>query len=387
MEYADDHFLFPLVREPRSRWEKAGLSPRAERSFNRVATLMMALFFVGWGYSIFLADAGALSDRSPVATISRRILRSPLAADAPPEPAFMVDEFVQSFAADFEAEVRGQSGKVNVAVVAPGEELNVPAGADSLPQGAQVVLQPTGGTAGTAVEATGPAPAVPGIWNVVLRMADAIRPASDVSVITLVPLSAKQNGRVGTYRVGSWPFERGGATKPVYEPPAGLVRVTPENQDIWISEHVQLKDFLTKGQAGVWPKYVALQPKVLDKVELTIVELGRMGYPVTNIFVVSAFRTPNYNEAGGNPAGRGKLSRHMYGDAMDVAIDNDNDGRMDDINRDGRVNVADARFLAQAADRVEKKYPSLIGGIGVYPPTGGHSGMVHIDTRGFRARW
>jgi hypothetical protein len=22
-----------------------------------------------------------------------------------------------------------------------------------------------------------------------------------------------------------------------------------------------------------------------------------------------------------------------------------------------------------------------------YPPTGGHQGMVHIDTRGFRARW
>jgi uncharacterized protein YcbK (DUF882 family) len=385
MEYAEDHYLFPLVREPHSRWEKAGLSPRAERSFNRVATLLMAVFLTGWTYSIVLADR--TGDRAPVASISRSILRSPLAADAPAEPAFVVDEFVRSFAEDFEADVRGQSGAVNVAVVKPGEELNVPTSTDSLPGGAAVVLQPAQGTTGAQVDATGPTPSAPGVWNVMLRMADAIRPASDVSVITLVPLSAKRNGRVGTYRIGSWPFERGGATKPIYEPPAGLVRVTPENQDLWISEHVQLKDFLTKGQANVWPKYVALQPKVLDKVELTIEELGRMGYPVTNIFVVSAFRTPSYNEGGGNPAGRGKLSRHMYGDAMDVAIDNDNDGRMDDINRDGRINVADARFLAQAAERVEKKYPSMIGGIGVYPPTGGHSGMVHIDTRGFRARW
>jgi uncharacterized protein YcbK (DUF882 family) len=132
---------------------------------------------------------------------------------------------------------------------------------------------------------------------------------------------------------------------------------------------------------------VALQPRVLDKVELTIQELGRMGYPVKNIFVVSAFRTPSYNEGGGNPAGRGKLSRHMYGDAMDIAIDNDNDGRMDDINRDGSVNFADVQMLGRAADRVEKKYPELVGGIGLYRATGAHAGMVHLDTRGFRARW
>lgn len=382
MEYADDHFLFPLVREPRSRWEKAGLSPRQERSFNRVATLLVALFVTGWGYSVFLAERGELGDRSPVATLSRQILRSPLAPDAPPEPAFVVDELVRGFSADFEAQVRGQSGAVNVAVVAPGE--TVP-GSDSLPGGAQVVLQPAEGTQGASVPAGGTAN--PGVWNVMLRMADAIRPASDVNVITLVPLSAKRSGRIGTYRVGSWPFERGGATKPIYEPPAGLVRVTPENQDLWLSEHVQLKDFLTKGQVDVWPKYVALQPKVLDKVELTLQELGRMGYPVKNIFVVSAFRTPSYNEGGGNTAGRASLSRHMYGDAMDIAIDNDEDGRMDDINRDGSVNVGDARMLAEAAERVEKKYPSLIGGIGVYRPTGAHSGFVHLDTRGFRARW
>ena len=78
----------------------------------------------------------------------------------------------------------------------------------------------------------------------------------------------------------------------------------------------------------------------------------------------------------------------MYGDAMDIYIDNDNNGSMDDLNRDGRVDIADARVLAAAADRVERKYPSLIGGIGVYRARpGAHNGFVHIDTRGFRARW
>ena len=40
MEYAHDPFLFPLVREPASRWERAGLSEKQERSFNRAATLL-----------------------------------------------------------------------------------------------------------------------------------------------------------------------------------------------------------------------------------------------------------------------------------------------------------------------------------------------------------
>jgi uncharacterized protein YcbK (DUF882 family) len=112
-----------------------------------------------------------------------------------------------------------------------------------------------------------------------------------------------------------------------------------------------------------------------------------MGHPVENVFVVSGFRTPNYNAHGGDTQGRGALSRHMYGDAADLAIDNDHDGRMDDLNGDGKVDVRDARIVAEAAERVERKYPNLVGGIGVYKPTGAHSGMVHIDVRGWRARW
>ena len=36
---------------------------------------------------------------------------------------------------------------------------------------------------------------------------------------------------------------------------------------------------------------------------------------------------------------------------------------------------------------VERAHPNLIGGIGIYKPTGAHSGFVHLDTRGYRARW
>ncbi|HEX6909688.1 MAG TPA: hypothetical protein VF142_04825 [Longimicrobium sp.] len=390
MEYAQDPFLFPLVREPRSRWERSGLSPRQERTFNRVATLLVALFLVGWIYTLVFAPRAYLAaGQPPIARISAQLIRSPLSVDAAPEPAFLVDEFVRSFEADFAETVGGLSGEVRVSIVNPGDSLALPGLADSLPEGAQIVLRPTDGAGGTgaAEVPAGQAPHGGGIWNLVLRMRDAVRPASDVSVITLVPLSEKRNGRIGSYRIGNWPYERGGAPKPVYRPPAGLIRVTPQNKEMWLSEHIQLKDFITKGQENVWPKYVAVQPRILDKIELVIQELELMGHPVKNIFAVSGFRTPAYNAGGGNTSGRGTLSRHMYGDAMDIAVDNDNNSIMDDLNGDGRINLSDARVIGQAVDRVEKKYPQLVGGMHYYPPTGGHQGMVHIDTRGFRARW
>jgi hypothetical protein len=148
-----------------------------------------------------------------------------------------------------------------------------------------------------------------------------------------------------------------------------------------------LRDFLTKDQHNVWPKYLPLNPKVIDKLELTIQELEAMGIKVEHMQVMSGFRTPNYNESGGNTAGRANLSRHMYGDAADVFVDNDRNGNMDDISGDGRVDTKDADVIAQAAERVERKHPALVGGIGVYKACCGHGPFTHVDVRGFRARW
>ena len=154
-----------------------------------------------------------------------------------------------------------------------------------------------------------------------------------------------------------------------------------------VSEHFALRDFLTKGQADVWPKYVVLSPRLLDKLELTLQQLEADGHPVERVGIISGFRTPWYNAHGGNTEGRGSLSHHMFGDAMDFYVDNDGNGSMDDLNGDGRVDVEDARVLAAAADAVEKEHPELIGGVGIYRPTGAHNGFVHVDTRGYGARW
>ena len=232
------------------------------------------------------------------------------------------------------------------------------------------------------------APKKPGIYTFTIPTEQGVQPVENLSIVTLVPRSQKQDGRIGRYQLGTWPFERGGKPKtPRYVAPKGFIQVTQQNQNFEISEHFQLRQFLTKDQFNVWPKYLLTDPLLIDKLELTIQELQRQGVRVEHVHVMSGFRTPRYNVGGGNTAGRANLSRHMYGDGADVYVDNNRDGQPDDITGDGRVTTADAEKFAAAAESVEREHRSLVGGIGVYSACCGHGPFTHVDVRGYRARW
>lgn len=225
---------------------------------------------------------------------------------------------------------------------------------------------------------------VPGKPGVYRLLTDA---RQGLTFIVLTPFSAKVAGRIGDYRMGVWPFERRAASDPAYENPPGFIEVTPDNFHTRVSEHFTLGQFVTKGQDDVWPKYLALDRRLVDKLELTIDELARRGHRVSGLVVMSGFRTPDYNEAGGDTGGRSAVSRHLYGDAADVYPDGAGRGWIDDLNRDGRRDIRDARVVAAAADAVEAQHPELTGGIGIYPGNGAHGPFVHIDARGRHARW
>jgi uncharacterized protein YcbK (DUF882 family) len=275
--------------------------------------------------------------------------------------------------------LRGASGKVRFATRVPGSTI-IP----GAPAGAKSVLA----SGSTEISSSFVAPEQPGIYNLAVQLNQATRAIQNFSLVTLVPFSEKRGGKIGLYYLGNWPYERRGTPRtPSYANPTGFIQVTPQNADTYVSEHFKLRDFLTKDQPNVWPKYLLLNPNLLDKLELTIAELQAMGHPVRHMQVMSGFRTPNYNTTGGNTEGRANLSRHMYGDASDVFVDNDGNGVMDDLNGDGRVDVRDAEVISQAVDRVERKYPSLVGGVGVYSACCGHGPFTHIDVRGYRARW
>ncbi|HUE76372.1 MAG TPA: hypothetical protein VMM83_00395 [Longimicrobiales bacterium] len=366
------------------RLENPGLSAPQERALNVALVVVPLLLLAGWGVVISGAAAG---DQRLL--VGRALTTNPLSGDAPPPAAFVLDRLARLAAS--ETGWRGESGAVRAIITQPGDSLALAdtLGLDSLPPDTRLeVLQVDSPGVRAAAEATSERP---GAWNVLIRARDEVRRVAEVSVLTPVSTELIRDGRLGQYVIGEWPSTagRGGQLESsAYDAPRGLIRVTPSNVDLPVSEHLVLGDFLTKGQADVWPKYVVISPRILDKLELTFQELERMGHPVENVGIISGFRTPNYNAHGGSTAGRGSLSRHIYGDAMDFYIDNDRDGRMDDLNADGRVNRGDAEVIAEAAARVEEAYPEYVGGIGIYSPNpGAHSGFVHIDTRGYRARW
>jgi hypothetical protein len=201
------------------------------------------------------------------------------------------------------------------------------------------------------------------------------------------PFAEKHGMKLGSYRLGFWPAERHAVRSPAYANPRGFIEVTQANMDTPVSEHFKLRDFLTHDQADVWPKYLVLNDKLIDKLELVWQELRREGVPVKHMSIMSGFRTPWYNANGGSTGGRAEQSRHMYGDASDVFVDNDGRGRMSDLNRDGRIDWRDSRVIADAADRVGQEHPELVGGEGVYPGNSSHGPFVHIDVRGFPAHW
>ncbi|GAB1344690.1 hypothetical protein MASR1M101_38170 [Gemmatimonas sp.] len=205
--------------------------------------------------------------------------------------------------------------------------------------------------------------------------------------ITMRPFADKVRGRIGSYRIGFFPAEKRGARSEAYGNPEGFLEVTATNADTPISEHFRLRDFLTKDQTAVWPKYLVLREPLVDKLELVLAELRSMGVPANRLRVMSGFRTPQYNQQGVGTGGRVNDSRHQYGDAADVYVVNGSRDWMSDLNNDGAVDTRDARVLASAAERVERKYPELVGGIGVYTATSAHGPFVHIDVRGKRARW
>jgi hypothetical protein len=365
----------PPARRRHSGFDRAGLSPRQRRWFDFSIGVLVAVYALGWMVTIVYA---AHTD-SPRPALAGAVTTNPLASGSPPPAPYLLDAALRRIVE--RSGHGGESGQVRVIVVEPGAPLPI---AETTAGGVDVEYVASSGD--TIRPATGAPP--PGIWNVLLRARDGVRRVPDLTVLSMVPLTERRSGRIGDYLVGTWPHERGGTPKtPAYAPPRGMVRVTPENLDLPVSRHFRLRHFVTKGQEDVWPKYVLLSPRLLDKLELTIDELNRSGVTVARVGVISGFRTPNYNAGGGDTAGRGALSRHMYGDAMDWFVDNDGDGRMDDLNGDGRIDVEDARVIAAAAERVERRHPHLVGGIGVYRPTGAHSGFVHIDTRGYRARW
>ena len=222
-------------------------------------------------------------------------------------------------------------------------------------------------------------PKKPGFYNLAIVRGSDRQVLREPTLAVMVPFKERVGGMLNGYRIGTYLADRFGN----HDHPEGFLAVAASDVDLMVSKHLRLGDFLTQdGQQDVWPKYVALNPRLLDKLELVLARVGSPARvsaggdgPEVAFDVHSGFRTPAHN-AGVRRAASD--SRHQYGDAADVAID---------ANGDGRVTLTDELLVARAVDQVEAEFPDLVGGLGLYTSHNYRTPYVHIDTRGKRSRW
>ncbi len=279
------------------------------------------------------------------------------------------------------AEATGASHAVELTVAMPGNSVQMPVhlGADSLAVRYEWVAE--GDTVRPVYSLPFErsalfAPAKPGFYHLALLRDTSSVVLDTPTLAVLMPFGEKRGGEINGYRIGTYRGERHGSDAH----PAGFLAVEPGDLDLPVSAHFRVSDFLTHdGQQDVWPKYVALDPRLLDKLELVLEQLEQgtgSGEPMQLDFDVhSGFRTPLYNRTVPRAADD---SRHQFGDAADVTLD---------ANGDGRIDRTDIDDIVRAVDSVEAAHPELVGGLGVCTSPRYPTPYVHIDTRGERERW
>ncbi len=330
-----------------------------------------ALGAVGAGLLFCVATIGAVqflepNDAMPTAPLAR--LAAAISADA--EPALAAAPTADAF---------GRSGNVKIRFAMPGQRVEFPLSlastVDSL--GYQWVMHgdSTSREPIRALTAAAPvAPQRPGFYQLALVHGSTREIVPEPTLAVMVPFDQKVAGTLNGYRIGTYIAERFG--KSSHERPVGFLEVRPEMLDLQITRHLKLADFVTHDDQGdVWPKYVALNPRLLDKLELVFTALGSGVRPDMAVDVHSGFRSPSHNARVPRAASD---SRHQYGDAADIAIDADGDGR---------ITMTDELLVMLAVERVEDANPDLAGGLGLYMSRRYTSPYVHIDARGKRSRW
>ncbi|HEU4631747.1 MAG TPA: D-Ala-D-Ala carboxypeptidase family metallohydrolase, partial [Gemmatimonadaceae bacterium] len=222
------------------------------------------------------------------------------------------------------------------------------------------------------------APGEPGFYRLALDRHGDRRIVDGVVLSVLVPFSEKKGPTLRGFRIGSYVGERlGGAARRAL--PEGFFPVDSAALALHVSDHLTLRDVLTTPDVDAlgYPQYATLDLRLVEKLELVLREVERLtgGDVLPRLTVNSGFRPPSYNRT---VRGAAPNSRHQYGDAADVRVD---------VNHDGRFSLAELRLVARAVSAVERAHPDLVGGLGLYTSKRYRSPYVHIDARGKTARW
>jgi len=203
----------------------------------------------------------------------------------------------------------------------------------------------------------------------------------NLNLFVLTPVSQIEGGAINGFKMGTYPPPLGEGGK--YERPRGLIEITKENFQTQLSPHFKLSQFtsLRRGKQ----EYIVIREVLLLKLEYLLKEINNAGIPARTIRIRKAYLTPEKNALKGNAI----YSRHIYGDAAQIIIDENNDGIMDDVNGDGKTDMKDARWLFELIDKLSgrKDYQRFEGGLAHYKLNKKFGGYVYIDARGNKVRY
>ena len=277
----------------------------------------------------------------------------------------------------------GRSGEVKLLFAMPGERLEFPLAVGGDPavisyEWTSLRGNETGFVSQPLAGAEVGTPLLPGFYYLTLIRGADRQIIREPAVAVMRPFEEKLGTMLNGYRIGTYLAERLRRSRD-NDHPDGFLEVYPQHVGLAVSKHLRLSHFLTHDdQKDVWPKYVALNPRLLDKLELVFAQLESAGQGTSSqlaLDVHSGFRTPAHNRRIQLAA---RDSRHQYGDAADVVVD---------ANRNGLFDRTDYRLVVAAVEAVERIHPDLAGGLGIYTSRRYSKPYVHIDARGTRSRW
>lgn len=280
--------------------------------------------------------------------------------------------------AGFSISIMGEvnSYKIFSVFILPGTESNITSDSEINISSDKVQIKNMNGKSWSII-----APAQSGAYTI--RIANTRSEEIRLNFLVLTPISEKQGEYMNGYRIGHYP-QITSQTNPVYHRPGGLFEVTEENKDMFLTPHFKLSQFLCK-QESSYPKYIIIRERLLLKLEYLLEKVNREGYEIETFGFISGFRTPYYNKSIKNVS----RSRHIYGGAADIYIDQDYDGRMDDLNGDNITDQKDVRIFYNIVEKESEcpEYERYKGGLGLYRKNDRHHGFIHVDVRGWKARW
>ena len=179
-------------------------------------------------------------------------------------------------------------------------------------------------------------------------------------VLVKYPFDRTGPGVIEGYPIGIYPDEKGDDVKaPVthypekYSPPDSFIKVTPENAAVKISEHFTPGDFAPPFQETD-VHFIAVDMQLVKRLERIIDELQNEGVEVSDLSIIRAYLTPiraeRYRQQGIEIA---RFSRLIYGDSAFFIVDEDDNGLMDDLTGDGRLDQDDFLLVEKVGERSE----------------------------------